>query len=205
MGVLAYLAATKNKEAASRWYQWIKDNRPCSIKNPFNGRCAVKGLHRFCNGDDSMQCTITPTVWSIMGYVWSHIGLKRTDLMSRFSGSEKTDIELESAKSAKPGYRLHLKAIQAHISKYVGEGRNSRIMKELIERQPNNPYFQYIYFGPSQVIKDKVIDVCPNPNDGFDSTRFQWAWERATSSEAWLESMGWDCIFISNLLLQDDL
>ena len=200
MGVLAYLAATKDKAAALRWYQWIKDNRPCSIENPFTGNCTVKGLHRLCKGDDSMQCTITPTVWSLMGYVWSYIGLERSSLMSRFSGSERSDIELEAAKTAKPGYRLHLKAIQSHISQYVGVGINSRIMRTLFERQPENPYFQYVLFGPSQAIFDKVIDVCPNPEYGFDSTRFQWAWERATSSEAWHESMGWDCIFLSNLI-----
>ena len=30
---------------------------------------------------------------------------------------------------------------------------------------------------------------------------FLWAWERGDESEAWRESMGWDCVFLANLLL----
>ena len=202
MGVLAYLARTKDREAATRWLGWIEANRPCSVKNPFNGKCSIKGTHRLCRGDKDEVCTITPIVWSMMGRVWRYLDISRHELMKRYEGIESSDPEVELVKRTKAGYRLHLKAIQSHIRNYMGQGITSRIMKVLLKKEGDNPYFRYVAYGPTSYQLEKVKDLCPNQNDDIGFRRFQWAWERATASEAWLESMGWDCIFMANLLEQ---
>ncbi|NRA68985.1 MAG: hypothetical protein HRU19_31230 [Pseudobacteriovorax sp.] len=83
------------------------------------------------------------------------------------------------------------------VVSYCGE--NPSIMAALVNRESDDPYFQFVLYGPSQSILEQVIDVCPDSNDSLDFPLFQWTWERASSSESWLKSTGWGCIFFINL------
>jgi hypothetical protein len=74
---------------------------------------------------------------------------------------------------------------------------NARI---LVNTQPANPFFRYLAEGPTPAVEQRLVDVCPRPETHATSRRFQWSWERADASEAWKESMGWECIFMHNLV-----
>lgn len=201
-GVLLYLAATKDREAAVRWLKWIEDNRACSLKNPFNSKvCSVKGPHRLCRDDESMQCTITPSFWSLMGQVWDYLGLPKHGNMKAFAGSEKHEIELVAAQVAKLGYATHLNGVQVYIKRVLGyDVSHDPVLNIIIERQLHNPFFKFLKYGPDHKILDQLVSLCPGKNSDLSFRRFQWSWERDWNEKAWQESMGWDCIFMLNLL-----
>lgn len=204
MGVLLYLATTKDVDAATRWLNWIKVNRACAVWNPFNSKvCSIRGPYRLCRDDESKQCTITPTFWSNMGTVWRYLGMPRKSEMKEYEGIEYSETELVAARYAKPGYRLHLKGVQTYLKKITGHSiSNDMVLNIILDRQPDNPFYKLLKYGPTQDIKNQVIAQCPRFNSDLSFRRHQWTWERATSDEAWRESMGWDCIFISNLFEQ---
>ncbi|MBM4252869.1 MAG: hypothetical protein FJ146_12930, partial [Deltaproteobacteria bacterium] len=66
MGVLLYLATTRDTAAAERWLTWIHANRSCSVTGP-RGKCVVPGVHRFCRDDKDYRCLMTPGNWAMMG------------------------------------------------------------------------------------------------------------------------------------------
>jgi hypothetical protein len=72
--------------------------------------------------------------------------------------------------------------------------------RDISDRQPGNPFFRYLWQGPSDEVEAQVLALCPNEGTAWER-KFQWSWERADDSEAWRESMGWDCVFMANLLL----
>ena len=104
--------------------------------------------------------------------------------------------------TVKIGYQLHLKAIGVFLKLALGIDENRRMIfaNAILKRQPKNPFFEYLAFGPSSNLQTKLLTLCPSPGDSLEFQRRQWAWERNTDSEAWLESMGWDCIFLANLI-----
>jgi hypothetical protein len=198
MGVLVYLVHTKDREAAQKWLQWIDQNRPCSLEKP-GGGCWVRGLHRVCRDDENFTCTITPGLWALMGRVWTHLGLERHEEMKRYEGLDGDMATIETI-FTESGYPQHLKGVAVYLKQLLNvdadwRRENAQI---LVERQPLNPFFRYLLEGPSQAVIDRVYEACPKP--GFQGPYFQWSWERQDENEAWKKSMGWDCIFMHNVL-----
>lgn len=200
-GVMLYLAKTRDRGAASRWLQWIEDNRPCISRNPLGGGCLVKGLHRFCTDDQDLRCTLTTANWGVMGRVFAALDLPRTAEM-RLNALADTEALKLKARQAEPGYELHLAAVEVLLRQTLEVTPDARleVAGRLVDRQPANPYFAYLLRGPSEQDRLKLRDLCPKPESHGDSRRFQWSWERDTASRAWLESMAWDCLFLDNLL-----
>jgi hypothetical protein len=201
MGVLLYLATTGDRDAAARWLAWIDGNRPCLLERPWGG-CLVRGLHRVCRDDVNATCTITPGLWALMGKVWDHLGLPRHAEMNRWSGAD-TDLAALEATFAEPGYQLHLKGVAIFLKEVLGVQRTWRLetAHDIGARQPANPFFRYLWQGLSAEVVADVQALCPALG-APPAIHFQWAWERADASEAWRESMGWDCVFLANLLLR---
>jgi len=200
LGVLLYLTKTLDREAAQRWLAWIEDNRYCSIKNPLSGGCSIYG-YRVCR-DDKEICDLRPATWALIHRVWEHLGLPITREMRKNESMDVSDIELLAVEQVKPGYELHLKAVASllrlNIASSVSKSR--QIIGKLHDRQPGNPFFQILKEGPHAGIAERVLQLCPKPWDSLGFRRYQWAWERDTNSEAWRESMGWDCIFMARLM-----
>ncbi len=201
MGVLLYLAKTRDTGAAQRWLGWIDGNRPCVMKKPWGGGCLVRGLYRVCRDDENSSCTITPALWALMGRVWSHLGLGRHDEMKRWEGSDG-DISAIEAEINDPGYQLHLGGVEVLLKQFMGvsSGPRQEVARTLAERQPNNPFFVTLRDGATDWVVQKTLELCPRRENGTAFRKFQWSWERSDSSEAWRESMGWECIFMANLL-----
>lgn len=202
MGVLLYLATTKDREAATRWLNWIDSNRPCTLKKPWGGGCLVRGPHRVCRDDENATCTITPGLWALMGKVWDHLGLRRHSEMRRWAATD-TDMASLEATFTEPGYELHLKGVAIYLKELLGVQRTWRVdtASDISERQPNNPFFHYLAERDPAFVTALVLDQCPAPGTRPERL-FQWSWERADASEAYLESMGWECLFMRNLLTE---
>jgi len=201
LGVLLYLAKTRDTAAALSWMRWIEENAYCAVKNPSGEGCLVT-IHRVCLDSDNGSCTMTASLWGLTRKVWDALGLLPNRPMQDFNNADVSDLEIAAAAIEEPGYKLHLKAVSSFLRLTLGESltRSKRIVEKLYARESANPFFQLLAEGPSEPLTAHLLDVCPKPTDSLDYVRFQWAWERATSEQAWRKSMGWDCIFMANLI-----
>jgi hypothetical protein len=200
LGVLLYLATAHDGDAAGRWLDWIDSHRPCVIKLP-NGSCASHGLHRLCTDDDGNSCTITPAIWGAMGSVWRSLDLPLTTEMRAGLGLDDGALAVQ-ARSAPIGYQAHLVAVQAFLKQTQGDATAGTrdAVATLADRQPDNPFFAYLAGDHSPALRARVHTLCPTRAGGIPDRRSQWAWERDTAGAPWQSSIGWDCIFLDNLL-----
>jgi hypothetical protein len=200
LGVLLYLVRTQDRDAAQRWLAWIEANRYCSIKNPLTGGCTIHG-YRVCR-DDNEICDLRPATWALFHRVWEHLGLPATREMRKNESMDVSEIEMIAVEQAKPGYELHLKAVASllRLTMASSVSKTRDIISKLYDRQRHNPFFQALAEGPHEGVVARVLQLCPKPWDDLSFRRYQWAWERDTSTEAWRESMGWDCIFMARFL-----
>jgi len=189
LGVLAYLVQTKDEAAAKKWMSWIDRNRPCVVK--LFGSCRVRGFHRLCKNDEDFRCSITPELWAVIAEVWEHNNWSTTPTMRLYRNTPDVPIS-ENLK----GYELHLKGVKAFIRQKMGK-KICKVADELVDQESWNPFFRYLKEGPSEAVKEAMVEVCPLSQP---AERRQWSWERRGYKEPWVKSMGWDCIFMSNLL-----
>lgn len=205
IGVMLYLTITKDVAAAESWLQWIEAHRPCiePAGETLTEKCVVPGLHRYCTDGPQQMCTLTPASWANMGHVWSYLGLKKHQLMKVNAAADDVPgpFSLMSRANTTPlGYQLHLVAAEILMKIGIDIQRDHRenAARTLSERQPGNPYFQFLAGRNHEDTRADVVRLCPKPGDG-PTRRFQWSWERDTAEVAWTESMGWDCIFMDQL------
>lgn len=97
-----------------------------------------------------------------------------------------------AALTAPLGYQLHLVGVHLLLGWLITKKRGTLAGKILHKRQPLNPFFQWL--------ADVTVII---PEASTTSRCTQWAWERADSECAWKESMGWDYLFIRNLINRD--
>lgn len=199
MGVMTYLAVTRDAAAAERWVAWIERNRPCLAHKPTGG-CLVRGPYRFCTDDENESCALTPANWANLARVFEELGLAKTEEMRRYDGLD-TETHWRQAQQAPLGYQTHLTAVEVLMKQLLQSGGATRRRAAAIlrGRQPQNPFFEVLHDGPSPALAARVEALCPKREYGPPTRRFQWSWERDTASRAWEESMGWDCLFIDSL------
>jgi len=198
LGVLLYLVSSRDTGAAERWLAWIKGNRSCMVDKP-GGGCLVRGPYRFCRDDSDLSCTLTPGNWALLGRVWAALGLELSAEMRWASGLDSDALWLQ-AKVNPLGFELHLQAVEVLLKQRLTVDQTSTVKAAsiLVERQPQNPFFSYLQGGGSAALQQQLLALCPDPAQGY-ARRNQWAWERATDGQAWRDSMGWDCLFLSKL------
>ena len=218
MGVLAYLVGTGDTESVIRWQSWLKGNRkPVEI-----GPIQIGEVTRLCHDGQDFTCVVSPGMWESFSWVWSSIGLPPSNNMknpySEFGelgymveealGDDWNKLAQLQLENSKPGYRMHLKGILAYIAKQINSKAgvdlyNWRpLAQKLNHLQPKNIFFKYLHHGISNDLAEDLLAKCPKPHS--QANKRQWAWERADESKAWLKSMGWDCVFMANLLLKKD-
>ena len=202
MGVLLYLAVTKDRDAASQWLRWIDKNRPCVLEKPFGLGCQIRGPERFCRNEDNQVCTLTPGSWAIMKEVWEYLELPLHSKMKSRATQIAGNVLVQETELTDPGYELHLKAVSVYLKQKMNIRHTQRraMNKVLIEKQPHNPFMQYLNDGPSEALLKRTLDRCPTYGRYSNRLR-QWSWERDTNEQAWKNSMLWDCIFLTNILV----
>lgn len=187
LGFLAYLAATKDQEAANLLLAYIESNSYKLCTNASDNRCSVPP-------------TISSPLWGTMKGVWLYIGLNPTSAMNKGDVGSSSIVNLESQFSTE-GYPLHLIGVEILVKQFTDRYSYglSLASSNLLKREPNNPFFEYLAKGKTSRAAQLVLEKCPTTGDHLKK---QWAWQRTESEQAWLQSKGWDCIFLIDLLLK---
>jgi len=188
LGFLAALSKSPNQVAANRAYAYIKANG-----------------YKLCTNATDNRCSVNPTqhrsLWGTMQKVWTAVGLVPTSEMDNADLGDETLTALQS-QFAFEGYALHLVAVEILVRKAVGASSKKleNAALDVSDREPGNPFFEYVARGKTERAAALTLSKCPRT---LDHQRFQWAWQRTESEQAWKQSKGWDCLFMANLLLQE--
>lgn len=186
LGAMHYVVATKDAQSADAIYNYIKNNN-----------------YKLCLDAVDNRCEISPKanspLWGTMGAVWKFVGLSRTSEMKAAENADDTLIKFQSV-WAESGYPTHLVAVQLLLRKQVGAWtvQLQDAANVVANRQPNNPFYDFVANGPTSRSAALVLAQCPSTKP---ERAHQWAWQRDESEAAWNESMGWDCIFLINIMV----
>lgn len=196
MGVLLYLQTRKDRAAATRWLTYINQHTTCQLGSASN--CALR-VYKLCTDDTDGRCIVTPAIWGMAGRVWQQLSLPLHSEMTRWQ-SYAEDRYLSEAESVPLGYALHLKAVTALLYQRLGLGLSfeQALTQSLVKRQAQNIFFRYLAGEAPDQLRDSLLRTCPLD---APARKYQWSWERDTAESAWLDSMGWDCIFLASLTL----
>lgn len=187
------------------WLDWIEANRPCEVGNEPN--CAVRGWPRFCRDDSEKGCTLRPGDIGQLAQTVTFLKLAAPPtldyLFKQAGGADRRDQFLYVDSNVNDlGFSLHLTGVGIYIARLQGD--NSPLIQaaadKLAERQPKNPFFLYLSKGPTDAVKQRVLDTCPVTAAGVNPERDQWTWERADNAGAAQHSMVWECLFMARLL-----
>ncbi|MBC7690465.1 MAG: alkaline phosphatase family protein [Methylotenera sp.] len=190
LGVLAYLIATHDTEAALRWQHYIQTEGHKLV--------LCKQGHGICD--------IDPGFYNLMYAVWGELGLDRTFLMGLSQIIPPGLKSIETLISPK-GYHHHLIGVHLMIRQHLAHAHDESTFagehltaKTLAKANPLNPFFKYLRDGPTQEAAQLVLDHCPRqrlkPAEEMD-----WSWQRKDFDKAWENASGHDCIFMVNLLI----
>lgn len=182
LGFTAYLVATRDVEAASKWLSFI-----------------VASNYKLCPDADDSRCDFTPALWGTMGEAWTYLGLPLVDEMKAGMIGDDTTLYFQTDVSP-AGYQLHLVAVHIYIRKAIGLNNDtiSGVARKLVAKQPDNPFFQYL-LGDEERATQLVLAQAPATKPEH---AFQWSFQRATVDETWKNSYGQEYLFLIQLLLK---
>lgn len=174
LGALSYFLSTRDNVNFDRWVRFIKahDNKVC------------------LNAEDN-RCNLTANIKTMINLVGSYIAATEKIDGDLSLAAYKISLQIAAATS-EPGYPLHLVAIQLYLLQLMGHEAST---SEIAKRQPNA--FTHFVNKDYHKTVDEVLNKMPEVKPAND---YQWSFERATSSEAWKESMGYEFEFIINAL-----
>lgn len=181
IGLLAYVAKQRDGATAGIVLSFIKSN----------------GL-RLCKNPTDNKCDMTPAMWGLFYDVYTYLGMEPSANMKAFKGSDSSLLYAQSF-TCNLGFECELIASQILIKQFVGRYLSSdkATMKVLLGRQPDNPYFRLLYEGRTESM---LIDADRQMPGQRPNIRKQWSIQRDTAEQAYLESMGWEFIFLRNLI-----
>jgi hypothetical protein len=188
LGALHYIVATKDTVTAKKMLKSIKDNG-----------------YKLCTNATDNRCDLSPTLysamWGTMMRVWEYIGLEPSAEMLLGVPASESLLKIQAIYSGS-GYTTHLVAVNLFLHQKASHwtiemGKAARYVSD---KQPKNPFYEYIRRGATKKAAETVLDLCPTERP---ERYHQWAWQRDTAERAWEDSMGWDCIFMANILLKD--
>jgi len=219
LGTQIYVYITQDRSRLKSWLDWIEDNRPCTINNPFNDGCILKGTPRYCI---DRNCTmkwdgalmLTETTHALGMNVGEGIdGMRHSNIMPL------SDWILSSSSVSNEGFSLHLVGVEIFLLRNILHRGDLETLNKaaarLSSRQPLNPFFSYLNEGPTVNVWNKIVNTCPASdaelqkliNDNSDPKnppRSDWQWQRADGANAWRASSLWDCIFMAQIVLNQD-
>jgi hypothetical protein len=150
-----------------------------------------------CPKSSDRRCTLTPQMKYLTNAVSKHVGSKarlRGDWMPGFLFAA---LEIASALVTPLGYQCHLISVKALICKLIsGDSSNQTVSAILAKRDAGNPWFLWLD-GQEEKAALTLLSMNIQPGKGS-----QWSWERDSAEKAWHDSMGWDMLFLCNLLMK---
>jgi hypothetical protein len=168
--------------ARARYYGSIVEGKSLS----FVGRKWANYLqktNKLCPDSTDSRHIITPAIWWMIAFL-------APDKVPFFYRHTKFLLPIVAAIEsyfAPAGYPSHLKACIGFFMFLVTNKKPSLIGWILFKKDSKNPFFQWLANKP-------VIVPRGEPGRGH-----QWAWERDSAEQAWLDSCGHDYIFINRL------
>jgi len=183
--------------------------------------------HNVCPEASLSTCTVSPGLWFLFHRVWrDSLGLAPSASM-RFADSLFDDSSYDdfvSWEADQPDGNVHLAAVNGLVRALLGKPASGTIVKAY-QKNPDNPFFQFLMHNyvnnnmhPTGKIRDYLLSIAPskieeydNPGGykwfrnegGADNAGDQWAWERKDVRGSVRDTMGWDCIFLGNLLVRE--
>lgn len=180
LGHLAYVVATRDRYHAERMLAYIERTNKICFQN---------------------YCTMTPTMWGLMYDIWRYLGLKPNTSMILYSTLDNLGQKV-SAIYSEVGYRLGLVGINVLIRKRMGADNwlTREISFDLIRRQPTNPFYSYLAYGPHDGILKTMLNRVPLV---APASRSEWSIENDEAAQSWSNSMVWEWVFLRNLIRED--
>jgi hypothetical protein len=174
LGVLACILARRDTHMALRWQTYIE-----SIGN------------RLCPPNQG-HCSISPILWSVFYFVWKAIGLPPSGVMRGYHTAETT---MAAIAATQKGFRLHLTAVEAMILESAGEEKTTTT-HVIYDKRSDNPFYAWLD-GRWHRSAELTLFHCPlfKPQ-----VRRDWIWQRDIMDGQ--RSSGWDCLFMTTLLLR---
>jgi hypothetical protein len=145
-----------------------------------------------CPESSDRRCTLTPQMTYLTNKVAKAVGCDSRLKSDWMPGWLFAALEIASALVTPLGYQCHLLSVKALICKLLGQ--SSGVPDILARRDSGNPWFLYLA-GDKDRAALTLLSMNVQPGNGR-----QWAWERDSKEKAWHDSMGWDVLFLTNLL-----
>lgn len=149
-----------------------------------------------CEKASDRRCTMTPQTTYLTNAVAKAVGCKARLKGDWLPGWLFAALEVASALVTPLGYQCHLISVKALICRLLGS-EGTAVSKTLARRDSQNPWFLYLA-GDSDRAALTLLSLNVRPGKGS-----QWSWERDSAEKAWHDSMGWDVIFLCNLLTKE--
>lgn len=206
MGLMAYFTATRERTSAQHWVDWVVNNgRKWPDTSPLHEEAIPPGMTFFsvCKSDFHINCLVTPPLWGFIGRVWQWMGMDPTSQMhaGAILDGDETALVGEVILPQKP-YERHLAAVEVLIRRMVGRHGFgvTKAANILAKHEPNNSLFRFLSEGPTEAVAKLTLAQCPA--QPLVSEPGDWLWMADNPpAEPFRTSMGWDCIFMTNLLL----
>jgi hypothetical protein len=146
-----------------------------------------------CEKASDRRCTLTPQMTYLTNKVAQAVGLKARLKGDWLPGWLFSALETASALVTPLGYQCHLISVKSLIRRLLGK-ESQLVPTILADRDSGNPWFLFLA-GRHELAAQTVLSMNVQPGQGH-----QWAWERDSKEQAWHDSMGWDVVFLCNLL-----
>jgi len=146
-----------------------------------------------CSPSSDRRCTMTPQMTYLTNAVAKHVGSKARLKGDWMPGWLFVALEVASAFVTPLGFECHLISVKSLIVRLLG--KESQLVPTILARRDSgNPWFLYMA-GDSDRAAMTLLSQQLEPGQGH-----QWSWERDSAEKAWHDSMGWDIVFLCNLL-----
>jgi len=155
-----------------------------------------------CEKASDRRCTLTPQMTYLTNKVAASVGCAARLKGDWLPGWLFSALEVASALATPLGYQCHLISVKSLIVRLLGKesqflGQSSGVPRILADRDSANPWFLFLA-GRHDQAAQTVLSMNVQPGRGH-----QWAWERDSKEQAWHDSMGWDIVFLCELLSRE--
>lgn len=182
LGVLLYVIAKHDTKAMKSWRQYV----------------ARAG--KLCPDATDNRCDTTPLFRHLFNDVAKAVGAWRYPGEDDHDEGAGDDVTLFlSAKYGELGYAAHLVAVEIYLKRALGQTTSTleAATKALLDRQPQNLFFRWLANSDTTELRTLLNQRLPK---GAADVGNQWQFEREDGEQAWQQSMGWDYVFLFNLL-----
>lgn len=187
LGFLAYAARTKDRDLLWKSFLYLRahDDKLCDDAD--DNRCDM----------DRNQYRV---IWGTYKRAFQAAGLQVPPKMDEAANGDEP-LLIAQAKASPPGYRTHLNAVQIHIRQYLGKGSGniSQAARIIRDKQRLNPYYEYVAEGVTPRLASLTKEHCTAPVPA-PADRKDWYISQDQDKKTWHTRMGWDCIFLVNLV-----